>query len=108
MYPRRWCTALYGAEYGQRSGEGVQPPQWDRERDWDTRAGTSELAIPKLRFGSYFSEWLLERRRRAEQALASGKASVELREDASRTHAREDWPFRQQRLELAPQGIIQP
>jgi putative transposase len=37
----------------------------------DTRAGTIELAIPKLRTGSYFPDWLLDRRRRAEQALIS-------------------------------------
>ena len=42
-----------------------------RRREWDTRAGTIELAIPKLRTGSYFPEWLLERRRRAEAALVS-------------------------------------
>jgi putative transposase len=42
-----------------------------RERRWDTRAGTIELAIPRLRQGSYFPEWLLERRRRSEQALIS-------------------------------------
>jgi transposase-like protein len=37
----------------------------------DTRAGTIELAIPKLRQGSYYPDWLLERRRRAERALAT-------------------------------------
>ena len=42
-----------------------------RRREWDTRAGTVELAIPKLRQGSCFPEWLLERRRRAERALAT-------------------------------------
>jgi putative transposase len=42
-----------------------------RLRDWDTRVGSVELAIPKLRSGSYFPDWLLERRRRAEQALVS-------------------------------------
>ena len=42
-----------------------------RHRDWDTRAGTIELAIPKLREGSYFPDWLLERRTRAERALVS-------------------------------------
>jgi hypothetical protein len=36
-----------------------------------TRAGTIELAVPKLRQGSYYSEWLLERRHRAERALAT-------------------------------------
>jgi putative transposase len=40
-------------------------------REWDTQAGTIELAIPKLRAGSYYPEWLLERRRRAERALAT-------------------------------------
>jgi putative transposase len=42
-----------------------------RSREWDTRAGSIELAIPKLRQGSYFPDWLLERRRRAEAALVS-------------------------------------
>jgi transposase-like protein len=42
-----------------------------RRRDWDTRAGTIEVAIPKLRQGTYYPEWLLERRRRAERALAA-------------------------------------
>ena len=37
----------------------------------DTRAGTIEVAIPKLRRGTYYPEWLLERRRRAERALAT-------------------------------------
>jgi putative transposase len=65
------ADALCGAEYGQRSGERVNSRNGYRRRDWDTRAGTVELAIPKLRSGSYFPEWLLERRRRAEQALIS-------------------------------------
>ena len=42
-----------------------------RARDWDTRAETMEVAIPKLRSGSYFPDWLLERRRRAERALTT-------------------------------------
>jgi transposase-like protein len=42
-----------------------------RDRQWDTRAGTVELAIPKVRSGSYFPDFLLEPRRRAEKALAS-------------------------------------
>src|SRR5438132_7822732 len=40
-------------------------------RGWDTRVGTVELGIPKLRAGSYFPDWLLVPRRRAEQALVS-------------------------------------
>ena len=61
--------ALCGAAYGERSAERVNSRNGYRERDWDTRAGTVELAIPKLRSGSYFPDWLLERRRRSEQAL---------------------------------------
>jgi putative transposase len=41
----------------------------ERHRDYDTRAGTIDLAVPKLREGSYFPGWLLEPRRRAERAL---------------------------------------
>lgn len=65
------ADAVCGAGYGQRSDERVNRRNGYRVRDWDTRAGTVELAIPKLRSGSYFPEWLLERRRRAEQALVS-------------------------------------
>ena len=57
--------------YGQRSDERVNSRNGYRGREWDTRAGTIELAIPKLRQGSYFPDWLLQHRRRAEQALVS-------------------------------------
>jgi len=40
-----------------------------RKREWDTRTGTIPLSIPKLRRGSYFPDWLLTPRRRAERAL---------------------------------------
>ena len=63
--------ALCGAAYGERSPERVTARNGYREREWDTRAGTIELAVPKLRRGSYFPEWLLEPRRRAERALVS-------------------------------------
>jgi putative transposase len=63
------ADGLCGAAYGQRSPERVTKRNGYRTRDLDTRAGTIELAIPKLRRGSYFPEWLLEPRRRAEQAL---------------------------------------
>ncbi len=49
-----------------------------RHRDFDTRAGTLDVAIPKLRQGSYFPEWLLERRKRAERALTSVVATCYL------------------------------
>jgi transposase-like protein len=60
-----------GASYGQRSEDRTNSRNGYRAREWDTRAGTVELAIPKLRQGSYFPDWLLTYRRRAEQALVS-------------------------------------
>jgi putative transposase len=63
-------SAQIGAEHGQRSPERVTHRNGYRPRDWDTRVGTVELQIPKLRQGSYFPS-LLEPRRRAERALAA-------------------------------------
>jgi transposase-like protein len=65
------ADAICGAPYGQRSEERTNSRNGYRPREWDTRAGTIELAIPKLRSGSYFPDWLLTYRRRAEQALVS-------------------------------------
>jgi putative transposase len=65
------ADAACGAPYGQVSEERVNNRNGYRERRWDTRAETINLAIPKLRQGSYFPEWLLTRRRWAEQALVS-------------------------------------
>ena len=59
------------AGYGERTDDRVNSRNGYRERRWDTRAGTVELAVPKLREGSYYPGWLLTHRRRAEQALAS-------------------------------------
>ena len=72
------ADAMCNAEYGQVSDERVNHRNGYRPREWDTRAGTVELAIPKLRQGSYFPAWLLERRRRAEQALISVVATAYL------------------------------
>lgn len=72
------ADALCNAEYGQVSDERVNHRNGYRPREWDTRAGTVELAVPKLRSGSYFPHWLLERRRRAEQALISVVATAYL------------------------------
>ena len=58
------------AGYGEVTPERVNSRNGYRRREWDTRAGTVELAIPKLREGSYFPAFL-EHRRRAERALAS-------------------------------------
>src|SRR3954466_11838888 len=63
--------AVCGAPYGARSSERTNSRNGYRTRDFDTRAGTIEVAIPKLREGSYFPDWLLERRKRAERALIS-------------------------------------
>ena len=60
-----------GASYGTVSEERTNRRNGYRHRDFDTRAGTIDVAIPKLRQGSYFPEWLLERRRRAEAALTT-------------------------------------
>ena len=49
-----------------------------RHREFDTRAGTIDVAVPKLRSGTYFPEWLLERRKRAEAALTSVVATCYL------------------------------
>jgi transposase-like protein len=65
------ADAACGAAYGERSETRVNSRNGYRAREWDTRAGTVELAIPKLRQGSYFPDWLLQHRRRAEQALVS-------------------------------------
>jgi putative transposase len=59
------------ASFGERSPERINSRNGYRPRRWDTRVGTIDLAIPKLRAGSYFPEWLLEPRRRAERALVA-------------------------------------
>jgi transposase-like protein len=61
---------LCGAGYGEVSPQRVNSRNGYRPREWDTRAGTVELAVPKLRHGSYFPSFL-EHRRRSERALAS-------------------------------------
>lgn len=65
------ADAVCGAAYGQVSPERVNRRNGYRPREFDTRAGSLELAVPKLRAGTYFPEWLLERRKRAERALTS-------------------------------------
>ena len=59
------------ASFGERSPERTNLRNGYRSRRYDTRVGTMELAIPKLRAGSYFPEWLLEPRRRTERALVA-------------------------------------
>ena len=61
--------AVVGAEYGRPTPGRTAQRNGYRHRDLDTRVGTIDVAIPKLRKGTYFPEWLLERRKRAETAL---------------------------------------
>jgi len=63
------ADAVVGAEWGKPSPDRTAQRNGYRHRDLDTRVGTIDVQIPKLRQGSYFPEWLLERRKRAETAL---------------------------------------
>src|ERR1044072_1236857 len=63
-------TELIGAERGERSEGRLTHRNGYRSRSWSTRAGELDLAIPKLRRGSYFPSFL-EPRKRSEQALVS-------------------------------------
>ena len=72
------ADAVCGARYGESSPERTNTRNGYRHREFDTRAGTLDVAIPKLRRGSYFPDWLLERRRRAERALTTVVATCYL------------------------------
>ncbi len=72
------ADVLCGAGYGQRTDDRVNSRNGYRHRDFDTRVGTLDVAIPKLRSGSYFPDWLLERRKRAERALTTVVATCYL------------------------------
>ena len=72
------ADTVCGAEYGTRSPERVNRRNGYRHRDLDTRAGTIDVAIPKLREGTYFPDWLLTRHRRAEAALTTVVATCYL------------------------------
>lgn len=61
--------AVCGAGYGERSPERMNHRNGSRRRRWDTRVGSIDLKIPKVRRGSYFPSTLLEPRRRSEKAL---------------------------------------
>ncbi len=61
-------SAQIGAQHGERNPERVTHRNGYRSRDWDTRVGTMELRMPKIREGSYFPG-LLEPRRRSEKPL---------------------------------------
>ena len=73
------ADAICGAGYGQRSDERVNRRNGYRELELDTRVGTMPLPVPKLREGSYYPDWLLENRRRAERALVAVIAECYMR-----------------------------
>jgi hypothetical protein len=70
---------ICGAAYGERSETRVNKRNGYRERPVDTRVGTIDVQIPKLREGSYFPTWLVEPRRRAERALVAVVAECYVR-----------------------------
>lgn len=72
------ADAVCGAPYGAISEARVNSRNGYRHRDFDTRLGTVDVAVPKLRSGSYFPDWLLEHRKRAERALTSVVATAYL------------------------------
>src|SRR3989442_13765112 len=73
------ADAVCGAGYGERSPERVNRRNGYRERDWDTRGGSIQLAGPKLREGSYFPDWLRQPRRRAARAVVARTAPAHTR-----------------------------
>jgi hypothetical protein len=69
------AEARCGAAHGERNPDRVNQRNGYRERSWETRAGTVELRIPKLRKGSYFPGFL-EPRRTAEKALTAARPAA--------------------------------
>lgn len=72
------ADSVCGAEYGTRSPDRTNSRNGYRHRDLDTRVGTLDVAIPKLREGSFFPDWLLTKHRRAEAALTTVVATCYL------------------------------
>ena len=70
---------LCNAGYGEVSPERTNSRNGYRPRTLDTRVGTIDLAVPRLREGSYYPGWLLEPRRRAERALVAVVAECYVR-----------------------------
>ena len=70
---------ICGADYATASESRTNTRNGYRHRDLDTRVGTVDVAVPKLRTGSFFPDWLLERRTRAERALTTVIATCYLK-----------------------------
>ena len=73
------ADTVCGADYGTTSDNRVNQRNGYRHRLLDTRVGTVDVAIPKLRHGSFFPDWLLERRTRTERALTTVIATCYLK-----------------------------
>ena len=63
------ANVVCGAGYGEVSADRINRRNGYRSRRWDTRVGSIDLKIPKLRTGSYFPDWLLDARTRSERAF---------------------------------------
>ena len=73
------ADAVCGAGYGEVSADRINRRNGYRSRRWDTRVGSIELKIPKLRAGSYFPDWLLDARTRSERAFIQVVAEAYVR-----------------------------
>jgi transposase-like protein len=73
------ADVVCGAPYREASPERINRRNGYRTRRWDTRVGSIDLRIPKLRTGSYFPEWLLDARTRSERAFVQVVAEAYVR-----------------------------
>ena len=82
------ADAVCGAGYGERTPERVNSRNGYRHRDLDTRVGTLDVAVPKLRTGSLYPDWLLELRSKTDGKFVP--AVVESKSGAEMADARSD------------------
>lgn len=73
------ADSVYGADYATVSPERANRRDGYGHRQLDTRVGSIDVAIPKLRTGSFFPDWLLERRTRTGRALTTVIATCYLK-----------------------------
>ncbi len=73
------ADSVCGAEYATVCDQRTNRRNGYRTRQLDTRVGTIDVAVPKLRAGSFCPDWLLERRTRAERALSTVIATCYLK-----------------------------
>jgi hypothetical protein len=82
---------LRNAGFGEVTPERINSRNGHRSRQLDTRVGTIDLAIPKVREGSYYPGWLLEPRRWAERALVAVVAEASIRPTRRGVHRSISW-----------------